>query len=118
MNKFTKYGWWLLIIAPLLFTFGVYVNNGYETTNEEATGEATKAKGIVKEVAETEIPEKQVISTCPDDYVDWDIAVTALSEYGRNQSPDYDLGPADIERHFAENCEEDLKIYNDYINKN
>ena len=29
MDKITKYGWWVLIITPLVFTFGVYLNNGY-----------------------------------------------------------------------------------------
>ena len=58
---------------------------------------------------------------CPDDYVDWDIAVTALSQHFKNlakENPDIDFGPAEIERHFEENCEEDLKIYNEYITKN
>lgn len=57
---------------------------------------------------------------CPDDYVDWDIAVTALSQHFidlSKKNPDIDFGPADIKQHFAENCEEDLKIYNEYIAK-
>lgn len=28
-----KYGWRLLLIAPLILAFGVYVNNGYKTNN-------------------------------------------------------------------------------------
>ncbi len=58
---------------------------------------------------------------CPDDYVDWNIAVKALSQHYDDLSKenlDVDLGPVEIERHFAENCEEDLKIYDDYITKN
>lgn len=42
MNKIIKYGWWVLIIAPLVFAFGVYVNNGYKINNEEATQETQK----------------------------------------------------------------------------
>ena len=57
-------------------------------------------------------------SVCPDDYVDWSIAVTALSHHFidlSKKNPDIDFGPADIKQHFAENCEDDLKIYDEYI---
>ena len=90
MNKIIKYGWWVFIIAPLVFAFGVYVKHDNQ-------------------------------SSCPDDYIDWDIAVNALSQHFNNlskENPDVDLGPAEIERHFAENCEEDLKIYDEYMARN
>ncbi|OHA49111.1 MAG: hypothetical protein A2Z62_01620 [Candidatus Terrybacteria bacterium RIFCSPLOWO2_02_42_20] len=55
---------------------------------------------------------------CSDDHVDWDFAVTALSQHFKDLSKNdsnIDFGPAEIERHFAENCEEDLKIYDKYM---
>jgi|GEM_PF-5099416 hypothetical protein len=55
--------------------------------------------------------------TCSSSGVNWEVMVSALSEHSKKQGPDYDLGPADIERHFAENCEADLKIYNDYLDE-
>ena len=33
MEKIIKYGWWILIIVPLVFAFAVYVNNGYKIDN-------------------------------------------------------------------------------------
>ena len=52
-------------------------------------------------------------NTCSTEDVDWNIAVRALSEYHyANES--HDIGPAEIQRHFEENCEADLKIYADY----
>ncbi len=33
INKIIKYGWWALIKTPLVFAFGVYVNNGYKIDN-------------------------------------------------------------------------------------
>lgn len=59
-------------------------------------------------------------SICFDNYIDWDIAVTALSQHFKKlaqDNSDVDFGPVEIERHFEENCEEDLKIYYSYINE-
>ena len=64
---------------PLVFAFGAYVNNGYKSNKP----------------------------ICPDDYVDWDIAVDALSQHFKDlakENRDIDFGSADIEKHFAENC--------------
>lgn len=90
MNKFKKYGWWLLILAPLLFAFWVYVDSDRQSN-------------------------RLVQSPCQEENIDWDIAITALTEYAKNQNPDYGMGSADIKKHFAENCEEDLEIYNKYL---
>jgi len=55
-----------------------------------------------------------ILVSCPTENIDWDIAIQALTEYQRNSSFT-DFGPADIERHFQENCEEDMEIYNVYL---
>lgn len=54
------------------------------------------------------------IAKCKTDKINWDIATQALSEHYRN-SGSTDFGPADIQRHFEENCENDLKIYSNYM---
>ncbi|MFH1365988.1 MAG: hypothetical protein ABIG99_01190 [Patescibacteria group bacterium] len=93
MDKIIKYGWWVLIIIPFLFAFGVYVNNGYKTNKP----------------------------ICPVNDIDWDIAVNALSQHFSNlskENSDVDFGPTDIKKHFSENCEEDLKIYDEYVARN
>lgn len=69
-------------------------------------------------IASASVLNKPKNPICSDNYVDWDIAVDALSQHFSNlakENPNVDFGPAEIERHFAENCEEDLKIYNKYI---
>src|SRR3989338_68835 len=130
MNKFIKYGWWVLIIASLVFAFGVYKSNSYKEDGLICSYECKEALKKAEEYGSRNVSrgEKEMFKfqenlNCPDDYVDWDIATTALSEYVRDfikQNPglDYDFGPAEIERHFAENCEEDLKIYNEYMARN
>lgn len=109
IEKIIKYGWWVLIIIPLAFAFGVYINNDYKITNEKA-----------EKLVEIEIPENQINSACSKENVDWDIAVDALTKHyadlkRQNPNEEIDGGPAEIERHFAENCEEDLKIYDKYL---
>ena len=54
-------------------------------------------------------------NTCSTEDVDWNIAVRALSEY-HYANENHDTGPAEIQRHFEENCKADLKIYADYVN--
>lgn len=52
---------------------------------------------------------------CPADKdVNWDVAVTALS---LNASSTTEFGPAEVERHFSQNCAADMKIYGDYVQK-
>ena len=116
MNKITKYGWWVLIIVPLVLAFAVYVNNGSTIPAKE--------EPTITEWVTTEVNMEEIINnpTCPVEDVDWDIAVDALSKHYVNlkkQNPDKEIdgGPAEIERHFEENCEEDLKIYNKYISQ-
>src|SRR3989344_8822291 len=80
MNKIIKYGWWVLIIIPLVFVFGVYVNNDYKITNEKT--------------AKTEMPESQINSAFSEKNIDWDIAVGALSQHFKNlakNNPDVDF---------------------------
>ncbi len=98
-----KYSWLALIIVPLIFVFGVYLNN---ITDEKTT--------------ETEILGGQINSACPEENIDWSIAIEALTKHfsnlkKQNPSKEIDLGSTDIERHFAENCKEDLKIYEEYL---
>jgi hypothetical protein len=53
--------------------------------------------------------------------IDWDIAIVALSdymEYGAGATSGEESGPAEIQRHFEENCERDMKIYTDVVTKN
>ena len=53
--------------------------------------------------------------------IDWDIAIVALSdymEYGLGSTTGEDHGPAEIQRHFEENCEQDMAIYTDVVTKN
>ena len=53
--------------------------------------------------------------------IDWDIAIFALSdymEYGAGATSGEETGPAEIQRHFEENCERDMKIYTDVITRN
>lgn len=52
--------------------------------------------------------------------INWEAAIYALSDYmhsGAGSSND-NLGPAEIQRHFAENCEQDMRVYEDAIDKN
>lgn len=53
--------------------------------------------------------------------IDWDIAIVVLSdymEYGAGATSGEDHGPAEIQRHFEENCERDMAIYTDVVAKN
>lgn len=53
-------------------------------------------------------------NTCSTENIDWRIAVRALSEY-HYANENEDTGPAEIQRHFEEDCKNDLAIYTDYI---
>ena len=95
MNKITKYGWWALILIPLLFAFGIYVGSDRQSN-------------------------QLVQLSCKEENIDWDIAVDALSKHYsdlRKQNPNEEiyLGSADIKKYFSENCEENLKIYEEYL---
>lgn len=84
---------WNILAAGLLIVGAIAVNSFYKSNN-------------------------QINPACSEENIDWDIAVGALSQHFKNlakNNPDIDFGPADIRRHFAENCEEDLKIYEKYL---
>ena len=61
------------------------------------------------------------VPECPaTDGIDWDLAIIALSYYmqhGAGAGSGEDTGPAEIQRHFAENCNRDMAIYNDMVTK-
>ncbi len=53
--------------------------------------------------------------------IDWDLAIITLSyymQYGAGAGSGEDMGPAEIQRHFAQNCDRDMAIYNEMITKN
>ena len=62
------------------------------------------------------------VAECPaTDGIDWDLAIITLSYYmqhGAGKNSGEDMGPAEIQRHFAENCDRDMAIYNDMVTKN
>ena len=109
-DKITKYGWIILISVSLLMALLSYFKI-LPTTKE-----------IPIEQNDHEAYMEQIINnpTCPVEGIDWNVAVRAFTKHFddlRKQNPkaEIDLGPAEIERHFEYNCEEDLKIYNDYL---
>lgn len=123
MKKFTTYGWIVaLVIASLALALLFYFYNNFNARMADIK-EAVINLGISVE----NIQRSQQLSiwyqSCPDAVnIDWEIAINALSQHFSNlakQTPGEDyFGPAEIERHFAENCEEDLKIYNNYVTIN
>jgi len=92
MNKFIKYGWWVLIIAPLVFAFEVYVN-GYKSNN----------------------------SICPSDIEDSKERISRftywLGEFEHNKSnvSIKDIAEARKDFYIQYNCTKELERYNDYV---
>ena len=132
MKKLEKYEWIIPVLTILLIIIlGIFIGNGYSfkkdyTCSYDCRKSLEKAEnygnGNIINKEQKEIFKFQENESCPINNIDWDIAVSALSDYAKNfinQNPglDYDFGPADIEDHFKSNCEQDLQIYNDYISK-
>ncbi|MCX6788649.1 MAG: hypothetical protein NTZ36_02070 [Candidatus Jorgensenbacteria bacterium] len=62
-----------------------------------------------------------ISKVCPaTDNINWEVANLVLSdymEYGEGSSTQ-EFGPAEIQRNFEENCDRNMKIYNDKLTKN
>lgn len=88
-----KYGWRLLLIAPLVLAFGVYVNNGYKYNKP----------------------------ICPDDFKDPKQEIASFTQWVKEFAEKYpnatnsDLSKARKDFYIKNNCTEALKRYDDYM---
>ena len=114
IEKFIEYGWWVLIIAPLVFAFGVYVNNGYKITNEKT----------IEEIANpTEVSMEQVINepVCPDVFKDAQAEIISFLKWSDKFSSKYpnvsleQISAARIDFYVENNCVEAFKRHDDFL---
>lgn len=58
---------------------------------------------------------------CLTDGIDWQAAVLALvlynNEHGIEGIDFHNMDQAEIEHHFEENCQQDMQIYNDFLDE-
>ena len=80
MNKIIKYGWWVLIIIPLIFAFGIYVNNDNQTNQsnkETQTYSDQEMKEVIiyynksEEFDKALVLAKEYVALYPDDIEGW-----------------------------------------------
>ncbi len=80
------------------------------------------SSGMIRSVYFYSYALENTVEKCPAaDGIDWELAIIFLSSYmqnGAGASSGEDFGPAEIQRHFADNCDRDMAIYNEMITKN
>lgn len=76
-------------------------------------------KGVEQYITENEKEYLNNEEKCPIDGIDWQAAVLALVLYNNKHGIEgidfHNMDQTEIERHFEENCQQDIQIYNDFV---
>ncbi len=106
----------LLIVAIVSFYF--YKTNGLKNAQKPNTSDGEISLLYFYSDA---MGTSTISKVCPaTDNINWEVANLVLSdymEYGEGSSTQ-EFGPAEIQRNFEENCDRNMKIYNDKLTKN
>lgn len=107
----------VVLLAALVFWLGARKE---ETKVAELAEE--EPSGVIEPLYFFSYSEDMTIENCPAAKdINWDLAIIALSdymEYGAGAENKEDIGPAEIQRNFNENCERNMRIYNDVKARN
>ena len=111
----------VLVASATFFTRGSF--SGIPSASDESFNKGEKpSSGEIRPVYFYSYTLESTVSECPAaNGIDWDLAIIALSYYmqdGAGANRGADMGSAEIQRNFAENCDRDMGIYNDMITKN
>lgn len=77
MKKIIKYGWWVLVIIPLVFAFRVYVNNNFQSNKETPVYLSQEMKDAISYYNKSEefekalVLAKEYVSQYPEDIEGW-----------------------------------------------
>lgn len=110
-----------LVAGALLLNHGSF--SGTPPLSNESSGKDEKSSsGEILPIYFYSYTLESTVPECPAaNGIDWDLAIITLSYYmqhGAGASSGVDMGPAEIQRNFAQNCDRDMAIYNDMITKN
>lgn len=111
----------LIILGVTLIGIGWFVFEKMGTAKPVPTGTSEEGEISLIYFYSEAMGTSTVVKKCPATKdINWELANVALSdymEYGAG-STTKEFGSAEIQRNFEENCERNMKIYNDMISKN
>ncbi|MCX6790160.1 MAG: hypothetical protein NTV60_01380 [Candidatus Kaiserbacteria bacterium] len=115
MKKIKQYKY-IILVALIFLGLGMYY---FQTMPSEKTASSEKINPIYFYSSAYEDKNGSYAIQCPQTKgIDWQLAIYTLSAYMQFETHGEEIGPAEIQRNFDENCERNMKIYTDVITRN